>query len=105
MCLQLPTALLVVTVGVKLCVPAGVWCCKYRDVFAVLEEPPPNLPAVGKPKKVKKKDSEKWAAAEAAALAASMAAATLVRIKALDGLGCSTVCHQVRDVGRWTIVT
>jgi hypothetical protein len=70
-------------------------CCNYRDVFAVLEEPPPNLPAVGKPKKVKKKHSGKWAAAEAAASAASMAAATVVRIKALDGLGCSTVCHQV----------
>lgn len=66
-----------------------------RDVFAVLEEPAPVLPAVGKGRKKKGKDSEKWAAAEAAAVAASMAAATVVRIKALDGLGCSTICHQV----------
>jgi hypothetical protein len=67
-----------------------------RDVFAVLDEPPPNLPSVGsKPKKLKKKDSERRAVAEAAAIAASMAAATVVRIKSLDGLGCSTVCAQV----------
>lgn len=73
-------------------------CVCLRDVFAVLDEPPPNLPSAGKPKKLKKKDSEKWAAAEAAAMAASMAAATVVRIKALDGLGCSTVCTQVGGV-------
>lgn len=66
-----------------------------RDVFAVLEEPPPVVPAVGKSKKKRGKDGEKWAAAEAAAIAASMAAATVVRIKALDGLGCTTTCHQV----------
>lgn len=78
----------------------GLLCV--RDVFAVLDEPPPNLPSVGgKPKKLKKKESERRAAAEAAAIAASMAAATVVRIKSLDGLGCSTVCPQVsgRDDG------
>ena len=67
-----------------------------RDVFAVLHEPAPVTPAVGgKVKKKRGKDAERWAAAEAAAIAASMAAATVVRIKAMDGLGCSTLCHQV----------
>jgi hypothetical protein len=35
-------------------------------------------------------------------VAASMAAATVVHIKALDGLGCSTICHQVHE-GRFGV--
>jgi hypothetical protein len=68
---------------------------QHRDVFAVLDEPPPLLPSASKPKKRRGKDDAKAAAAEAAAAAAAAAASTVVRIKALDGLGCSTLCPQV----------
>eukprot|EP00878_Enallax_costatus_P029671 GHUV01032212.1.p1 GENE.GHUV01032212.1~~GHUV01032212.1.p1 ORF type:complete len:886 (+),score=247.65 GHUV01032212.1:482-3139(+) len=66
----------------------------HRNMFAVLEEPLPPAPSQGKPRKWKKEDP-KLAAAEAAVLAQTLAAATVVRIRALDGLGVSVVCQQV----------
>ncbi|KAF6235943.1 hypothetical protein COO60DRAFT_484505 [Scenedesmus sp. NREL 46B-D3] len=67
-----------------------------RNTFAVLEEPAPPLPSSSKSKKWKgRKEDPKAAAAEAAVLAAAIAGATVVRIKSLDGLGVSMVCHQV----------
>lgn len=67
-----------------------------RNVFAVLEEPPPPTSTTGKLKKWGgRKEDPKVAAAEAAVLAAAMAGSTVVRIRALDGLGVSVVCQQV----------
>lgn len=66
-----------------------------RNVYAVLEEPLPPSTSSGKLKKKKGKEDPKVAAAEAAVIAAQLAASTVVRIKSVDGLGTTTVCHQV----------
>lgn len=75
--------------------PHCCYCC-CSAVFAVLEEPHPPAPAPGRTKKWSpRKEDARVAAAEAAAVAASLAASTVVRIRALDGLGASSMCHQV----------
>jgi len=66
-----------------------------RNVYAVLEEPLPPSSSSGKLKKKKGKEDPKVAAAEAAVIAAQLAASTVVRIKSVDGLGTTTICHQV----------
>jgi hypothetical protein len=58
-------------------------CCS--NTYAVLEEPAPAMPVQQKGKK-KKKEDPRVAAAQAAAVADAMAAATVVRIKSLDGM-------------------
>ena len=71
----------------------------HRDQFAVVEEPPPQLLHVPKPRgggllKSREKEAAK-AAAAAAEAAAAAAARAVVRIRALDGLQVTLTCEQV----------
>ena len=67
-------------------------------MFAVVEEPPPQVPLLPKSKgllKSKEKEAQRLAAAAADAAAAA-ALQTVVRIRELEGTGMRVTCQQVR---------